>query len=108
MEAGIQQKMVKVTIPDELAFSDLHLSRDPDGSVSFDWSVIERICDANDLPVEMFRDEPEEQVCHLLVRWYQEHRQLGGEPDPVAEDLEAEVVAEEKAGQTVSYSPGRA
>ena len=36
------------------------------------------------------------------------HRQHGGEADPVADDLIAEVVAEEEAGQTVSHQPGRA
>ena len=38
----MQQQMAKVAIPDDLTFSDLHLSRDPDGGVSFDWAVIER------------------------------------------------------------------
>lgn len=108
VEARMHQQMAKVVIPDDLAFSDLHLSRDPDGSVSFDWAVIERICEASSLPVEMFRDAPEDNVCGLLVGWYQAHRQHGGEADPVADDLIAEVIAEEKAGQTFSHQPGRA
>ncbi len=104
----MQQQMAKVAIPDDLDFSDLRLARDPDGGVSFDWAVIERICEASGLPVEMFRDAHEDNVSGLIVGWYQAHRQQGGESDPVAEDLIAEVVAEEKAGQTVSYQPGRA
>jgi len=39
----------------------------------------------------MFRDAPEDNVSGLIVSWYQVHRQHGGEPDPVAEDLIAEV-----------------
>lgn len=104
----MQQQMAKVAIPDDLNFSDLRLARDPDGGVSFDWNVVERICEASGLPVEMFRDAPEDNVSGLIVGWYQAHRKHGGEADPVADDLIAEVVAEEKAGQTVSHQPGRA
>ena len=39
VEAHMQQQVAKVAIPDDLTFSDLRLSRDPDGSVSFDWAV---------------------------------------------------------------------
>jgi hypothetical protein len=104
----MQQQMAKVAIPDDLTFSDLHLARDPDGSVSFDWAVIERICEASGLPVKTFRDAPEDNISKLIIGWYQAHRQHGGESDPVADDLIAEVVAEEKAGQKVSHQPGRA
>lgn len=104
----MQQQMAKVAIPDDLAFSDLHLSRDSDGMVSFDWSVIDRICEASGLAVEMFRDAPEDNVSGLIVGWYQAHRQHGGEADPVAEDLISEVLAEERAGQQISHEPGRA
>lgn len=104
----MQQQMSKVAIPDDLDFSDLRLARDPDGSVSFDWAVIERICEASGLPVEMFRDAPEDNVSGLIVGWYQAHRQHGGESDPVAEDLIGEVIAEERAGQSASHAPGRA
>lgn len=104
----MKQQMAKVAIPDDLDFSDLRLTRESDGSVSFDWTVIERICEASGLPVEMFRDAPEDNVSGLIVGWYQAHRQHSGKPDPVAEDLIAEVAAEEKAGQTVSHQPVRA
>lgn len=104
----MQQQMAKVAIPDDLDFSDLNLARESDGSVSFDWAVIERICEASSLPVEMFRDAPEDNVSGLIFGWYQAHRQHGGGADPVAEDLIAETWAEEAAGQHTSYKPGRA
>lgn len=104
----MQQQITKVAIPDNLKFADLNLCRESDGSVSFDWAVIERICEASGLSVEMFRDAPEDNVSGVIVGWYQAHRQHGGEADPVADDLIAEVVAEEKAGQVVSHKPGRA
>lgn len=108
VEAYMQQQMTKVAIPNDLNFSDLRLARDPDGSVSFDWAVIERICEASGLPVELLREGPEDNVAGLLIGWYQAHRQRGGAPDPVAEDLLAEVRAEESAGQPFSHAPGRA
>lgn len=104
----MKQQIARVNIPDDLDFSDLRLARDPDGSVSFDWDVVERICKASGLPVEMFRDTSEDNVAGLIVSWYQAHRQNGGAADPVAEDLICEVIEEEKAGQNVSYQPGRA
>lgn len=104
----MEQQMAKVSIPDDLDFSDLRLERDSDGSVSFDWDVVERICKSSGLPVTMFRDASEDNVAGLIVSWYQAHRQNGGAADPVAEDLIAEVIEEEKAGQQVSYQPGSA
>ncbi|EAS8533980.1 hypothetical protein EHZ41_21895 [Salmonella enterica] len=108
VETHMRQQMTRLAIPDNLDFSDLHLIREPDGSVSFDWAIVERICEASNLPVEVFRDASGDFVSALIVGWYQVHRQHGGESDPVAEDLIAEVVAEEKAGQAVSHQPGRA
>lgn len=108
VEAYMQQQLARVVIPEDLQFSDLNLARDSDGCVSFDWGVIERICTASGLPVELLREGPEDNVAGLLIGWYQAHRQRGGAPDPVAEDLLAEVRAEESAGQPFSHAPGRA
>ncbi|MFT0137266.1 hypothetical protein ACEK07_04300 [Alcanivoracaceae bacterium MT1] len=108
VERDMQQQMTKVNIPDDVEFADLRLARDTDGGVSFDWSVIERICDASGLPVEMFRDAPEDSVARLIVGWYNAHRQRGGAPDPVAEDLIAEVQIEDEHGGGHSHAPGRA
>jgi hypothetical protein len=102
------QQLIRVTIPEDLSFSDLHLVREPDGSVSFDWPVIAGILQASGLSVERLGGDLEDQVSGLIVSWYRAHRQQGGAPDPVAEDLIAEVIAEEEAGQTVSHPPGRA
>ncbi|PTU76824.1 hypothetical protein DBO86_22740 [Pseudomonas indoloxydans] len=108
VEAYMQQQLTRLAIPDDLTFSDLRLARDADGAVSFDWAVIERICRANNLPVELLREGPEDNVAGLLIGWYSAHRNAGGAPDPVAEDLLAEVQAEDAAGQAFSYEPGRA
>lgn len=100
--------ILQVSIPAGVDFADLQLARDADGDVSFDWSAIESLCVASNIPVELLRDGPEDRVAGLIVAWYQAHRQHGGAVDPVAEDLLAETLAETSAGQAVSHKPGRA
>lgn len=108
VEAKMQQQLTRVAIPEGLDFADLRLARDPDGAVSFDWAVIERICAASGMPVELLREGPEDNVAGLLIGWYSAHRAAGGAPDPVAENLLAEVRAEDAAGHAYSRVPGRA
>lgn len=108
VEAHMQQQIAKICIPDDLSFSDLHLARDPDGALSFDWEPIERICAASGLSVDIFRDGPEDNVGDLVVRWYMAHLANGGERDPVQDDLIAEALTEDASGQPYSYPPGRA
>lgn len=104
----MQQQRTTVKIPDDIDFADLKLARDADGAVSFDWSPIELICEASGIDVQMLRDGPEDNISALIVTWYMAHRQAGGEPDFVQEDLIAETLAEESAGQKTSFPPGRA
>ena len=108
VEEHMRQQAVRVAIPDDLDFSDLRLSRDPDGAVSFDWGVVERICEASGIDPAMMRDAPEDNVAGLLMGWYQAHRNGGGQPDPVAEDLIGETAIEDRSGQGFSLPPGRA
>lgn len=108
VEAYMQQQITNVTIPDSISFADLKLSRTKEGSITFDWSPIEAICAASDIPVEILKEGPEDNVAALLVTWYGAHKQHGGDPDPVAEDLLAEVMAEDSAGQNTSHKPGTA
>ena len=86
-----------ITIPAGLEFSALQLSRDPvTGSVSFDWKPIETICAASGIDSQTFRAQHEDNVAGLIVAWYVQHRQGGGLADPVAEQLLAEVEAEDQ------------
>lgn len=57
----------KISIPDSLNFSDLRLTRDADGSVSFDWSVIEQVCEESGLDISVLRDGPEDNVAGLIL-----------------------------------------
>lgn len=108
VEAQMQQQLARVTIPDDVKFSDLNLSRDAGGAVMFDWAPIERICRASGIDVAILREGPEDNVSALIAAWYQAHLAAGGEPDPVQDDLIAEIAAEDAAGQNFSHAPGRA
>lgn len=100
------KKLTKIAIPEHIKFSDLDLARDPDGMVSFDRPVIEKICDANGLDYDIFFNAPEDNVSQLIVHWYGEHIRNGGERDPVADDLIAETIAENEHGDWISHKPG--
>lgn len=102
------KQALKICIPDDLDFADLKLSRTSTGEVEFDWGPIERICAASGLDFGLFRNETEDNVAGLLAAWYAEHRQHGGAPDQVQEDLIAEAMAEDEHGGGFSHQPGRA
>ena len=108
MERDLSQRLTRVSIPTDLSFSDLNLARDADGHVSFYRGVIERVCEASEIPSELFFGAHEDNVAGLIVQWYQAHIANGGARDPVADDLIAEQRAEDAAGQPFSYPPGRA
>ena len=109
VEAQPMDKITPISIPQGVAFSDLRLARDPQtGDVSFDAAVIERIEAESGLPAGFFMGQHEDAVASLITTWYSAHRAAGGATDPVAEDLLAEVRAEDAAGQPYSHQPGRA
>lgn len=109
VEAQPMKQITHISIPHGMAFSDLRLARDAQtGDVSFDTAIIERIEADSGLPAGFFMDQDEDALASMLTGWYAAHRAAGGASDPVAEDLLAEVRAEDAAGQPYSYNPGRA
>lgn len=100
--------LINISIPENLQFSDLKLSRDSDGMVSFDRQVIESICEFNSTDPEIFFNAPEDNVAQLIMYWYSHHINSGGKQDQVAEDLIAEVMAEDRLGAGISHKPGQA
>ena len=52
--------------------------------------------------------QDEDALGELISTWYNRHIAAGGARDPVADDLIAEVGAEDAAGQPYSHTPGRA
>lgn len=108
VEAYMQQQATKIAIPSGLDFSCLKLRRAADGSVTFDWAPIEAICRESGIDMAIFQDGPEDNVAGLIVAWYRAHVEAGGAPDATADDLLAEVAAEDRAGMAASLPPGRA
>ena len=49
------------------------------------------------------REEYEDAMAALITTWYSAHRSSGGDADPVAEDLLAEVRAEDAAGHARAF-----
>jgi hypothetical protein len=86
-------RSLRVRIPEGLAFEALKLSRAPSG-ITFDWSPIEAICEYSGINIALLREQDESNVTGLIVEWYAIHRKLGGDADPVVEELLAEVRAE--------------
>ena len=109
VESQPMKKITPISIPQGLAFAALRLARDPQtGDVSFDTSVIEQIERESGLPAGFFMGQDENAVASLITTWYAAHLRAGGGRDPVAEDLIAEVRAEDAAGQHYSHAPGKA
>lgn len=102
-------KITPISIPQGMTFADLRLGRDSQtGDVSFDTAIIERIERESGLPAGFFMCQPEDAMAALITTWYSAHRAAGGAADAVAEDLLAEVRAEDAAGQPYSHKPGHA
>lgn len=99
-------KAIPINIPADLDFAELKLARDPDGMVSFDQAAIEKIEQASGLDSGFFMTQPEDAVSSVIFAWYRHHLNRGGAPDATAEDLIAEVRAEDAAGQPYSHQPG--
>lgn len=108
VEAHQATVVARVSIPADLPFSALKLSRAPSGEIEFDWAPIERICRESGIDLTVLRDGPEDNVAALLSHWYRLHRASGGERDHTFEDLIGETQHENRLGQPVSLPPGRA
>lgn len=108
MRDGDRVMAAGLTVPDGVDFSQLQLARDAvSGDVSFDWRPIEAICAASGFDVALLRESDEGNVGGLIVAWYTWHRQAGGAADLVAEQLMAEVAAEDGRGEVaVQRGPG--
>lgn len=97
---------ITIQIPDGLDFGDLELTREADGSVTFNLDVIEEIRVASNLPADAFNDEGD--LADLIIGWYAAHLELGGTRNEAADELIAEAEAEEAAGQPFSLPRGQA
>lgn len=88
----------------DVPFSALDLRYESDGGVTFEASVIKRLCAQSRIPMLTDADA----ISAFIVNWYIEHLRAGGERDTVAHSLCIEVLVENDAGQNHSFKPGRA
>lgn len=91
---GNKSLKIQITIPDDLRFADLNMTRLPLGGVKFDWEPIERICEASGIDISVFRDSHEDNLGGLITEWYLAARENGEPADPVQEQIIAEVRSE--------------
>ena len=83
----------KIIIPDGVQFADLALERDPiTKRLLCKPEPLAKLFMANEIALQTLFDD-EDVVCWLVAEFYVEHRQAGGEPDSVAEDVVAEVAS---------------
>lgn len=88
---------IQIQIPNDLDFSALKLSRDPVTlDVSIDRRPLEIICELSKIDIAIL--EMDDNIAEILNAWYRAHLLRGGAPDPVQEQLWAEVQAEAAAG----------
>jgi hypothetical protein len=99
--------LIKLLVPRELEFAELALERE---SVTlrllFAPGPLAVLCLGNGLDLEAFLANAD-LSCWMITEWYCSHREAGGEPDPVAEKILAEVAANTESGIAVLQQGGR-
>jgi len=77
---------IKFSVPEGLCFLDLRLRWDDEGHILFDWSAIERLCEASGVDCGLIRRSGADNVARLINQWYLLHRSNGGAIDLVKEE----------------------
>ena len=89
----------KITIPPAVDFAELQLARELyTRRLLYKPMPLERLIAANRLALRGTMFEEEDLAAWLIARWYLAHRTAGGEPDPVAEEVLADVEALQAIG----------
>lgn len=88
-----------IRVPTTITFADLRLARDPVTlDIDLDVDTVVQVCIASGIQPSVILDN-EDALTALLYGWYSMHREAGGPPDPVAEQLIAEAAAEAAFGE---------
>ncbi len=78
-----------LVVPTGMAFEDLQLTRNADGTVSLDWDVIHDVLRASGLGAHNLKTRG--YVETIVIGWYLAHLDVGGRRDQVADQLIAEI-----------------
>lgn len=108
VEAAMAAQTLRITIPENLRFADLRLRREGNGALSFETAPLEQIAAASGDAAAALMQSGDDGLATIITAWYHAARARGEPADPVAEDIAAEVAAEDAVGQHVSLPPGRA
>lgn len=102
------ESLKPLRIPNGIDFADLALEREPvTARLLVAAAPLAAMCRANDLDAADTLAN-EDLACWLIWEWYGAHVRVGGEPDPVAEQIIAEFVAEQASGiASLQNSGGR-
>ena len=88
----------KIVIPAGLTFATLALEREPSTRrLLYKPVPLAQLIQANGMDFQDFFAS-EDMAAWLIAEFYLAHRTAGGEPDPIAEDLLAEVAAARASG----------
>jgi|GEM_PF-5609950 len=86
-DPNTEKSQKDITIPRGVTFDDLKLEMTNEGRLRFNLDIIEQVCKASDLPVEVITKGPESNLAGLLVTWYQKHLSQGGGHNSVMDSL---------------------
>lgn len=99
--------LIKLCISDDVSFSDLRLTRKPDGDLAFDVEPILKICAASGIDPNIFLRGPEDNLACMFFSWYLEHLARGGARNAVMDDLIVETEMEDRFGGDSVFRLGR-
>ncbi len=93
-----------LTLPSDVNFADLAFSVDGTDYL-YEPRPFLRFCHHNQIAMTHLSVN---ERGTLIQRWYDLHLTAGGTPDPVMENLRAEIAAEDRAQGGVQINPGHA
>ena len=99
---------VTFTLPADVTFADLRLRWLAGGKIYFEWSAIERLCEASSIEPDLIRNSGPNNIGKLISYWYILHRINGGSPDPVKEEAMSLTATQNWGDVQFIHAPGHA
>ena len=84
----------QLEIPKGLKFTDLDIQRDTEtNDITLNIDVVDRVLEANDIDLDELDED--DFLSSMLVSWYEQWLESGGERNPVLEDVRVELEGDE-------------
>ena len=98
----------KIILPDGVQFADLKLEREPvTKRLLYRAGPLHALAVANGIDQQTLFADDDDWAALLVAEWYRAHRQAGGDPDPVAEQVLAEVAAQQASENVAGKGAGK-